>query len=234
MSKKRGQEGTSEESSPMAKPRPMKSAIAKPKHMKLLSHSLLSERNDSLQKLSDFSNRRNAHEEQGGVSSSVEELTRDTSPNPAEQSQVRQQEDTQHAEWSNSRSIWELMRGVERQEPCQREVKKRLPVKVHRWRNRNQWFQRRRDPSTCEENPPQDLGYPVNRENVDEGQGSQTSARKLVRTTQSPEVECSRVRRQENTQKSNSWKQGDQRNPRTQQVQGDLYGQRLQEQSFKT
>ena len=97
----------------MAKPIPMKSAIAKPKRMKLLSHSLLSERNDSSQNLSDSGNRRNAHEEQGGVSSSVEELTRDTSPNPAEQSQVRQQEDTQLAEWSNSRSIWERMRGVE-------------------------------------------------------------------------------------------------------------------------
>ena len=33
------------------------------------------------------------------------------------------------------------------------------------------------------ENLPQDLGYPVNPVNVDEGQGSQTSTRKLVRTT---------------------------------------------------
>ena len=32
--------------------------------------------------------------------------------------------------------------------PSQRKVKKRLPVKIHRWRNRNQWFQRRRNQST--------------------------------------------------------------------------------------
>ena len=63
--------------------------------------------------------------------------------------------------------------------PCQREVKKRLPLKVHSWRSPNHWFQRRRDPSTwCyaargapRENPPQYLGYPVNPESVDEGQG---------------------------------------------------------------
>ena len=35
---------------------------------------------------------------------------------------------------------------------------------------------------------------------MDEGHGSQTSTRKLVRTTQSPEDECSQVRRQENAQ----------------------------------
>ena len=32
--------------------------------------------------------------------------------------------------------------------PCQREVKQRLPVKVHRWRSQNQCFQRRRNQST--------------------------------------------------------------------------------------
>ena len=36
-------------------------------------------------------------------------------------------------------------------------------------------------PWSARENPPQDLGYPVNPWNVDEGQGSQTGARKLVR-----------------------------------------------------
>ena len=60
------------------------------------------------------------------------------------------------------------------------------------------------------ENPPQDLGYPVNPGNVDEGQGDQTSARRLVRTTQSPDIECSQVRRQGNAQNSDSWKQADQ------------------------
>ena len=42
---------------------------------------------------------------------------------------------------------------------------------------------------------------------TDEGQGSQTGTRKLVRTTQSPEVEYSQVRRQERAQHSNPWKQ---------------------------
>ena len=32
--------------------------------------------------------------------------------------------------------------------PCQREAKKRLPVKVHEWRNQNLWYRRRGDHST--------------------------------------------------------------------------------------
>ena len=64
-----------------------------------------------------------------------------------------------------------------------------------------------RSPWSARENPPQDLGYPVNPANVDEGQGSHT--RRFVRTTQNPEVECSQVRRQEKAQNSDSWKQGD-------------------------
>ena len=36
-------------------------------------------------------------------------------------------------------------------------------------------------PRSARENPPQDLGYPVNRENVDAGQGDHTSTKKLVR-----------------------------------------------------
>ena len=80
-----------------------------------------------------------------------------------------------------------------------------------------------RSPWSARENPPQDLGYPVDTVDADEGQGSQTSSRKLVRTTQSPEVESSQVRRQEmlNIQ---IWKQGG-RNLRTRLVQGNLYGQ---------
>ena len=64
-------------------------------------------------------------------------------------------------------------------------------------------------PLSASENLPQDLRYPVNPVNVDEGQVSQTSTRKLVRTNQSPEVESSQVRRQENTQRSDSRNQGD-------------------------
>ena len=66
-----------------------------------------------------------------------------------------------------------------------------------------------RSPWSARENFPQDLGYLVNPGNADEGQGSQTSTRKILRTNQSPEVEYSQVRRQENTQHSDSWKQGD-------------------------
>ena len=54
------------------------------------------------------------------------------------------------------------------------------------------------------------MGYPVNPGNVDEGQGSQTSTRRLVRTILNPEVESSPVRRQENAGSSDSWKQCDQ------------------------
>ena len=61
-----------------------------------------------------------------------------------------------------------------------------------------------RSPWSARENLPQDLGYTVDPGNVDEGQGIQTSTRKLVRITQSPGVERSQVRRQENAQHSDS------------------------------
>ena len=67
-----------------------------------------------------------------------------------------------------------------------------------------------RSPWSARENLPQNLGYPVDPGNVDEGQGCQTSTRRLVQTTQNPEVERSQVRRQENAQISDSWKQCDQ------------------------
>ena len=66
-----------------------------------------------------------------------------------------------------------------------------------------------RSPWSARENPPQDLGYPVDSVNADEGQGSQTGTRKLVRTTQSPQVESYQVRREEKAQNSNPWKQDD-------------------------
>ena len=113
-------------------------------------------------------------------------------------------------------SIFFLIRSESRA-PCQREVKKRLPVKVHRCQKPKRMVPAKtrpvslvlRSPWSARENPPQDLGYPVDPVNADEGQGSQTRARKLVRTTQSPEVGKSQVRRQEKAQKSNPWKQDD-------------------------
>ena len=65
-------------------------------------------------------------------------------------------------------------------------------------------------PWSAREILPQDLGYLVNPRNDDEGQGDHTCTRRLVRTTQNPEVERSQVRRQENAQNSDSWKQCDQ------------------------
>ena len=79
-----------------------------------------------------------------------------------------------------------------------------------------------RSPWSARENPSQDLGYLVNPVNVGDGQGSHTGAK----------VECSEVRRQENAQNPGS--RATRRNLRTLPVQSDLYGQRLQEQSFKT
>ena len=67
-----------------------------------------------------------------------------------------------------------------------------------------------RSPWSARENLPQDLGYPVNPGIVHEGQGDYRSTRRLVRTTQNPQVELSNVKRQENAQNSDSWKQGDQ------------------------
>ena len=77
----------------------------------------------------------------------------------------------------------------------------------------NQWFQRRRDPSTWCHAVRGARGKILRRVwenwstlgNADEGQGSQTG----TRTTQSPEVESSKVRRQEKAQNSNPWKQDD-------------------------
>ena len=106
-------------------------------------------------------------------------------------------------------AIFFLIRSESRA-PCQREVRMRLPVKVHQWQTQPQRFQRRPDQSTCflhspwsaRENPSQDLGFPVKPGNDAKGQGDLTRTRKLVQTTQNPEVE-----RQENAQSSDSCKQ---------------------------
>ena len=83
-------------------------------------------------------------------------------------------------------------------------VKKRLPVNVHRWRNQQKPMVPAKarpvnmvlsSPWSARENPPQDLGNLVNPGNVDDGQGSQTGTRRLVRATQNSEIECSQVRR---------------------------------------
>ena len=84
-------------------------------------------------------------------------------------------------------------------------------------------------------NFPQDLGHPVNPVNDDEEQGDHTSIRRHARITPNPGSESSQVRRQENAQSSDSWKNGViRRNLVTLLPNGDLCGQQLQEQNFKT
>ena len=62
-------------------------------------------------------------------------------------------------------------------------------------------------PWSAKDNPSQDLGFPVHPVNDDAGQGDPTRTRKRVQTTRNPEVEHSQVKRQENAQISDSWKQ---------------------------
>ena len=72
-----------------------------------------------------------------------------------------------------------------------------------------------RSPWSTRENRSQNLGHPVDPGNVDEGQGSQTNTRKLVQTTQSPEVEYSQVRRQKRSSKFKSLETGQRKKKKT-------------------
>ena len=89
-------------------------------------------------------------------------------------------------------------------------------------------------PWSARETLSQNLGYPVNTENDDEGQGDLTRTRKLVQTTQNPEVERSQVERQEYMLKvqilGNSTIR---RKLRTLLARGNLCRQQLQERNFK-
>ena len=73
----------------------MNLVTANPRPTNSVSQNLLSEKKNSPHDLSDSNNPRNAEAEQGGVSNSIGQLMRETSRNPAEYSQVRQQENTQ-------------------------------------------------------------------------------------------------------------------------------------------
>ena len=80
-------------------------------------------------------------------------------------------------------------------------------------------------PWSARENPSQNLGYPVNPRNDDKGQGDLTRTRKLVQTTQNPEVERSQVQIFGNSTIR--------RKLRTLVAQGNLCKQQLQERNFK-
>ena len=60
-----------------------------------------------------------------------------------------------------------------------------------------------------EKKSPQDLSNPVNPGNVEKKKGSAPSIRKLMRNPSQDPIEHSQVRRQENTQNADSWKQED-------------------------
>ena len=79
---KKGQEATSSEGSPMAKPKPMNPAMAKLRPMNLVLHNSLSARKNPPQDLSDPVNPKNAEEEQGGFLISIRKLVRNTSRDP--------------------------------------------------------------------------------------------------------------------------------------------------------
>ena len=81
--------------SPMAKARPMNSAVAKSRPTHLVLHSPLSARKNPSQDLSDPVNPRNVDEERGGHSTSADNPSQDA----IEHSQVRRQENTQHADF---------------------------------------------------------------------------------------------------------------------------------------
>ena len=95
------------------------------------------------------------------------------------------------------------------------EDRMRLPVKVHPWQSPEPSVPAKarqinlvlHSTWSARENPSQYLGYPGNPGNDDKGQGDLTRTRKLVQTTQNPEVERYQVKRQENAQSSDSWKQ---------------------------
>ena len=141
-------------------------------------------------------------------------------------------------------AIWAILFLIrpESRAPCQREVTKRLPVKVHRWRNQNQLFQRRRDPSTWCYAALGARGKILRKTwDIPSIQGT-TMKDKVITLVQGD------LYGPPKTQKSNVLKWEDRKMLkvlicgnslmrmylRTLPVQGDLCRQRLQEQSFKT
>ena len=130
---------------------------------------------------------------------------------------------------------------LKRRAPCQREVKKRLPVKVHRWRNQGHWFQRRRNPSIWCYAARGARGKILRRIRDIRSTRWMSMKDRVVKLAQGnlcrpkPRI---RIFSSEKTGKSSKFKSletGQQkRYLRTLLVQKRLYGHRLQEQSFKT
>ena len=105
-------------------------------------------------------------------------------------------------------AIFFLIRS-ENRVPCQREAKKRLPVKVHRWRNQNLWYPAKRRPLNLvsrspwtENNSSQNLVYLVIPGNGDERKGLEIASGNSFHNASKSVVGYSQVSRQENAQNS--------------------------------
>ena len=94
---KRGQEATSSEGLPMAKPKPMNSAMAKSRPMSLVLQIPLGARKKPPQDLSNPVNRVNVEKEQDGAPC-IRKLMRNPSQDPIEYPQVKRPENTQNAD----------------------------------------------------------------------------------------------------------------------------------------
>ena len=83
---KRGQEGTSGESSAMAKPRSMNLVMAKPRSITLVPHNMSSKKKDSPRDMSDSDNLENAKVAPGSNQTRIRKQMANTSPYPTEHS----------------------------------------------------------------------------------------------------------------------------------------------------
>ena len=119
---KRGQEGIPGEGSAIWKPKSMNLVMAKPRPTNLVPHNVLSMKRSPPQELSDSNNPGNAQTGQRSVLTGIWKQRRDTGRNPAEHSQVWQQDGSQIAEsWkqekksesSHSTGTKKLVRGVD-------------------------------------------------------------------------------------------------------------------------
>ena len=94
---KRGQEGTSQESSAIAKPRSTNLAMSTPRPGNLVPYNMLSVKKDSPQDMSDSDNPEDAKAEQGGCFNMRVEKDEKHKPVPIRAlSRERQQENTQN------------------------------------------------------------------------------------------------------------------------------------------
>ena len=125
--------------------------------------------------------------------------------------------------------------------PCHRDVKKRLPVKVHRWRSQK-WFQRWRNLSTWFLRSPWSTRENLRKTWMSGRPGECRWRDRVVKLAQGnlcrpPKAQKSSILKWEDRKELKIqilWNGTTGRYLRTQPVQGDSYGQQRQAQSFKT